>query len=240
MIGVSTNFPLGLWAIGSELSYRPRDAVAMSGCYMAGGPTDVNTNGAAGNCQSWMDNKKYQFTINGLLAMTPSTHPMMKVLGADQAVFTAEASFIDYPGIGAAKQYVNAANGSGEYQVPDAGYATWLNNNSGLGYPIAAGQGTAKSAGYLLDFNWTYDGTVLPSWQVTPGLTFTNAFSGYTPTLTANYARGAKSINFYTLFMENPATWQAGINYSIYFGGNALSQPYSDRNFVGVFATRNF
>ena len=48
LFGLSTNFGVGDWAIGAELSYRPRDAVALSGCYGAGGPLDVNTNGVAG------------------------------------------------------------------------------------------------------------------------------------------------------------------------------------------------
>jgi hypothetical protein len=36
LFGASVNFPVGDWAVGSELSYRPRDAVALnanaSGC----------------------------------------------------------------------------------------------------------------------------------------------------------------------------------------------------------------
>ena len=241
MFGVSMNFPLGLWAISSELSYRPHDAVSMSSCYLAGGPPDLNTNGALGNCNSYMDNKRYQFTLNGMLSMTQSSHPIVKLLGADMAQFTAEVSVIDYPGIDANKQYASTVNGQAAYQLPAAGYNTWLNYNSGTGYPIGAGQGTAKSAGYTLDFNWTYDGTLLKGWQVTPGVTFTNAFSGYTPNFTANYSRGAKSANFYVILMQNPATWQAGINFTAFYGGSSsLAQPYADRNFLGLYATRNF
>jgi hypothetical protein len=52
--------------------------------------------------------------------------------------------------------------------------------------------------------------------------------------------QGAKSVNVYVLFNHNPTTWQGGINFTAFFGGNWLSQPYADRNFVGLFATRNF
>jgi hypothetical protein len=31
MVGLSANFPLGNWAIGTELSYRPKDAVSLNG-----------------------------------------------------------------------------------------------------------------------------------------------------------------------------------------------------------------
>lgn len=116
-----------------------------------------------------------------------------------------------------------------------------MNNGSSLGYPITAAAGTSSSVGATVDFNWTYDGSVIPGWQITPGVTFTDALYGYTPTFTGNYLQGAKSLNLYVLFNQNPATWQAGINYTAFFGGHGgVGQPYADRNFVGLFATRNF
>lgn len=240
LFGVSTNFPLGDWAIGAELSYRPHDAVAMSGCYVAGGAPDANTNAASGTCQAWMDRKKIQFDINAQLNLTQTSYPLLKLFKADEATLTAELTVIEYPGLNPNSGYFRTVNGQTVYQLVDAGYGTWLNNNSGLGYPIAAGQGTATSVGATVDFNWTYDGTLIPGWQVTPGITFSDAVSGYTPTFSANYEQGAKSINFYLLFNQNPQVWQAGLNYTMFFGGNAVSQPYADRNFVGLFATRNF
>jgi hypothetical protein len=147
---------------------------------------------------------------------------------------------IKYPGVNANTKYTSTVNGQQVYQMADAAYGTWLNNNSGLGYPIAAGQGSSTSLGATIDFNWTYDGTLIPGWQVTPGITFYDAVKGYTPTFSANYEAGAKSANFYVLFNQNPQKWQAGINFTAYYGGNAVSQPYSDRNFIGAFLTRNF
>jgi hypothetical protein len=241
LLGVSTNFALGEWAIGSELSYRPHDAVAMSGCYLAGGPADANTNLLSGaNCRAWKDMKKVQFDINAQLNMTKTTQPLLKLINADLAVFTAELTMIKYPGVNANTKYTSTVNGQQVYQMADAAYGTWLNNNSGLGYPIAAGQGSSTSLGATIDFNWTYDGTLIPGWQVTPGITFYDAVKGYTPTFSANYEAGAKSANFYVLFNQNPQKWQAGINFTAYYGGNAVSQPYSDRNFIGAFLTRNF
>lgn len=241
LFGASTNFQVGDWAIGSELSYRPKDAVALSGCYGAGGPLDANTNSVSGiNCQQSIDKKKIQFDINGQINLTQSTAPFIKLLGADAAVFTSEFTWIKYPGVSSNSLYYSNVNGVNVVQAPAAGYSTWLSNNSGLGYPIAAGQGTSDSMGITLDFNWTYDGSLIAGWQVTPGVTFTDSLKGYTPTFSANYMTGAKSANFYVLFNQNPTKWQAGINLTAYFGGNALSQPYADRNSIGVFATRNF
>ncbi|HEY5996330.1 MAG TPA: DUF1302 family protein, partial [Candidatus Deferrimicrobiaceae bacterium] len=70
------------------------------------------------------------------------------------------------------------------------------------------------------------------------GVTFFHAAVGFTPTLTANFFEGAKSLNFYVLFNQNPPSrWQAGINYTNFFGNNQL---LADRDFVGGFITRNF
>ncbi len=101
LFGASVNFPIGLWSIGAEISYRPHDAVAMSGCLLNGGTSDFNANGATGNCNSWKDNKKYQFIINAQQQISETSQPtVMKLLGgADTAIFTAELSYINYPGI---------------------------------------------------------------------------------------------------------------------------------------------
>ncbi|MGF6507890.1 DUF1302 domain-containing protein [Paraburkholderia sp. 32] len=241
LFGVSANFALGDWAIGTELSYRPHDAVALSGCFGANGPLDANTNAVSGaNCAQWADRKKLQYDINGQLSLTQSEYPFLKLIHADMAVLTAELTWIYYPGL-SSSGVTSTINGQSVTQVPAAGYFAWLNNGSSLGYPIIAAQGTASSIGATVDFNWTYDGTLIRGWQVTPGITFSDALYGYTPTFTANYMQGAKSVNVYVLFNQNPAVWQAGINYTAFFGGhNTVGQPFADRNFVGVFATRNF
>jgi hypothetical protein len=241
LFGVSANFPLGDWAIGTELSYRPHDAVALTGCFGAGGPLDANTNGITGvNCQQWTDRKKFQYDINGQLNLTQSDYPFLKLIHADMAVLTAELTWIYYPGL-SSSGVTRTINGQTVMQATAAGYFAWLNNGSSLGYPIVAAQGTASSVGTTIDFNWTYDGTLIHGWQVTPGITFSDALYGYTPTFTANYMQGAKSLNFYILFNQNPAVWQAGINYTAFWGGhNTVGQPYADRNFVGMFVTRNF
>lgn len=241
LFGASANFGLGDWAIGTELSYRPHDAVALSGCFGANGPLDLNTNAVSGiDCQQWMDMKKLQYDINGQLNLTQSEYPFLKLIHADMAVLTAELTWIYYPGL-SSSGVARTIGGQPVHQVAAAGYYSWLNDGSSLGYPIAAAVGTSSSVGATVDFNWTYDGSVIPGWQVTPGVTFTDALYGYTPTFTANYLQGAKSVNIYVLLNQNPATWQAGINYTAFFGGHGgVGQPYADRNFVGLFATRNF
>lgn len=240
LFGLSTNFSLGDWAIAQELSYRPHDAVSLTGCYGAGGPLDANTNAVSGACNNWVDRKKFQYDINGILSMTPSEYPFLGWLNASTATLTAELTWIYYPGL-SSQGVTRDLNGQQVTQGLAAGNYLWLNNNSGLGYPIVASGGSPSSVGATVDFNVTWDGTLIPGWQVTPGVTFTDALYGYTPTLSANYLQGAKSANVYVLFNQDAARWSAGINYTAFWGGHqTVGQAYADRNFVGFFATRTF
>ena len=52
---------------------------------------------------------------------------------------------------------------------------------------------------------------------------------------------GAKSVNLYLNLVQNPAKWQATINYAAFFGGKRVfDQPLRDRDFVGLTMSRNF
>ena len=107
MYGVSTNFPLGNWAVGWELSYRPKDAVALTGCYGAGGPLDGITNPVAGiDCPMYIDRKKYQMHLTGLLLLTPGDHGwFLDLLNADTATFLGEAVMTRYSGVNPNRRY---------------------------------------------------------------------------------------------------------------------------------------
>jgi hypothetical protein len=245
MFGVSTNFPLGNWAIGSELSYRPKDAMSLSGCFAAGSAElDANTAGVVlSRCPLYKDSKKYQWSTTALLQLQPNQdgqRQILNLLGADSAFMTAEATVTRYPG--ARGRIRRTIEGVDVEQVMDAAYFVPLRQGSG-GYPIAANLGTVTSWGYVLDFNWTYDGKLIQGWQVTPGVTFAHSVKGDTPNYTGQFLEGNKSANFYILFNQNPTVWQAGINYSRYMGGKndvVDRQYYKDRDFVGAFLSYNF
>lgn len=240
LFGVSANFQAGEWAFGSELSYRPHDAVSMSGCFLPGGPADYNTNAIVGaDCKGWKDFSKYEFIFDAQWQQTRGD-AILNLLGADSGIFSAELAVIDYPGVNANNQYGSVVAGQNVYQLIDAGYGAWLTNNASLGYQTYKGGGTSTSAGLVLDYNVTFDNTVIKGWQVTTGITFYDSFKGITPTLYENYAVGYKSTNFYVLFNQNPAVWQAGINYAAFFGGTPSTNAYADRNNIGAFITRNF
>ena len=243
LYGVSANFPLGNWAVGWELSYRPKDAVTLSACYNAGGPLDANTNMAAvTNCPQYVENDKYQMHLTGMLQLTPSDHgAVLDLLGADTGFISVEGVVAHYPGINRNKRITRTIEGVQVDQVPAPGYFIFLDRSDPLA-PIAKGGGTATSWGYIVDFNVFYDGTVIPGWQMIPGVTFVHAVSGDTPNFAVPYLKGAKAANFYVLFNENAGNWQAGINFATYFGGKSdpERQYYKDRDFFGAFVSRHF
>lgn len=241
LYGVSANFPLGDWSIGSEVSYRPRDAVALTGCTNTTNPMDAHNGAIAGiNCHQWKEMQKFQTDVVGMLAMTPSDYVFLDRIGASGASLTLEGTWIFYPGVDDSRQVTSVVGGQKVIQGYQAGYFPWLGNDPTGTFPIMGAKGTSHSAGVVVDYNVTYDGNVIPGWQVIPGATFSWSVYGYTPNFQANYMQGAKSINTYVNFVQNPATWQGGINFTHFFGGGVLSQPVGDRDFIGAYVTRNF
>jgi hypothetical protein len=244
LYGVSANFPVGNWAVGWELSYRPKDAVALTGCYGTA-TTDLdavnNFTSELVDCPMYIDEKKFQMHLTGILSLTPGDHGwFLDLLNADTATLIVEAVGIRYPGVSPDKRYFRTINGVDVMQGVDAGYGFWVGGPTAnsAGFNTVAGVGDANSFGFVADFNWAYDNKIIRGWTLVPGITYFQAVKGNTPTLTANYLQGAKSMNMYVLFNQNtPIHWQAGLNYTNYWGTNNL---LGDRDFIGGFITRNF
>ena len=240
MVGVSANFPLGNWAIGTELSYRPRDAVALN--LWAPGHADnsltpvLGTQACLANGACHVEQKKYQWHLTGLLALTPSDHgAILNLLGANTATLLAEAVVIRYPDLQQGYQGVPVAAGGWGW-----GYASTADaDRTAFGVPQAAG--TRNSSGFNLDFSWVYDGSLVPGWQVVPELYYFQAVSGRTPNMMATFMQGARSANFTLGFIQNPANWQLSVNVAKFWGGSSVfDQPLGDRSFVGLTVSRNF
>lgn len=222
MYGVSANMPLGDWAIGTELSYRPKDAVSLN----------PNFDGCAANGgKCWVDEKKFQWHLTGILSMTPGDYGgILKMLGnASTATLMVEGVATYYPKL---KKFYNG-------EPISAGVWGWGQEFDLAGTAEAVGD--KLSAGYNLDFSWVYDGSLIPGWQVIPEVYFFHAVSGRTPNSSGLFMEGAKSANFIVTFMQNPANWQFGVNYAKFWGGSRVfDQPYADRDFFGAYVSRNF
>lgn len=221
LFGISANFPVGDWAIGTELSYRPKDAAALN-------PAISGCSSQNGNC--WVDEKRLQWHLTGLLSLTPSNASgVLKLLGADTATLLAETVVIRYPGL-------KPSYGG---DTISAGGWGWGQEFDPAGTPESVGSKT--SWGYNFDFSWVYDGTVIPGWQVVPEIYYFQAVKGRTPNVVGLFMEGAKSVNLTVSFLQNPTKWQFAINYAAFWGGSRVfDQPYRDRNFIGLNLARNF
>lgn len=220
LYGVSANFPVGYWAIGSEFSYRPKDGATISsattGCASQGG-------------KCWVDTARMQAAVTGMFSLTPDTASgVLGVLGADSGNLLAEAVAIRFPHL--RSQY-------GDDLVSAGGWG-WGLQYSATGVPVPVG--TRNSSGVSVDFSWVYDGTLIPGWQVVPEVYYFRALSGRTPNGAATFMKGAQSVNFIVSLIQNPANWQMSLNYARFTGGKQVfDQPYRDRNFVGLTLSRN-
>jgi hypothetical protein len=242
LYGVSANTSLGDWAVGTELSYRPKDAVALTACADAGtGGTAQDftpTSAPTQRCPGWVDSKRWQFHLTGIYSLIPSNAgAFLKMVGADTGTFLGEFVVIHYPGISQDKLVRRTIDGVAVEQAPVAGL--WWLPSSGSG--VTKGFGDATSMGYMFDFSLVYDGSIIPGWQVIPGVFVQHAVKGSTPNFIGNWLEGGKAVNFYVNFVQNPAAWQGGVNLTRFFGGKTPThQPLGDRDFVGLYLSRNF
>ena len=231
LYGVSANFPLGNWAVGSELSYRPKDALPLNSM--------ASPTGSCPDGKCYVEEAKYQFHLTGVLQLSPGDHgAILNLLGADTGLLLAEAAVVSYPHL---QDYYTSSAGSLPIM---AGGWTWgaLTATDSLftsgTVPVVA---TKTSWGYNFDFSWTYDGSVIPGWQVTPEVYYFQAVKGRTPSAAATFMEGAKSANFVVTFTQNPAKWVIGLNYAKFLGGsNVFDQPLRGRDFYGAYVSRNF
>ncbi|WP_437880996.1 DUF1302 domain-containing protein [Pseudomonas sp. LRF_L74] len=220
LYGVSVNTNVGDWAVGSELSYRPKDAVSLnsaSGCADHGG-------------QCWTEEKRWQWSMSGTLSLTPANaRGFLDLIGADTGNLISEIAVIHYPDL-------KKAYGS---DLTAPGFWSWGNETDASAAPKS--EGTKTSSGISLDFSVTYDGSIIPGWQVTPEIFYSRALQGRTPSFMANYMKDAQSANFMLTFSQNPLTWMFGVNYARYWGGDSrFDQPIGDRDFVGAYLSYNF
>jgi len=217
LYGISANMPIGDWAVGTELSYRPKDAVSLN-------PAIDLCAARVGKC--WKDEKKYQWHLTGLYSLTPSNSPtILDFTGASTGTLLTELVVVKYPGLH------DEYNG----EPIAAGANTWQLDPTTP--PTAKGNKT--SDGIYADFSLTYDGTLIPGWQVTPGVFYSRSLGGRTPNLAATFTKDASSMNVYLNFVRNPASWQISLNYATFMGGDTpYDQLLRDRDYVGLVVSR--
>ncbi|WAG81796.1 DUF1302 domain-containing protein [Metapseudomonas furukawaii] len=221
LYGISANLPVGDWAVGTELSYRPKEAVPLNPLPgLAFGPAPCS--GRGGEC--WKDTKKFQWHLTGIYSMTNANSPdLLEFTGASTGTLLSELVLVKYPGL--------HDSYDGELVAPGAN--TWVEDLSQ--FPPKS-HGDATSSGIHLDFSLTYDSTLIPGWTVTPGIYYQQSLgNGRTPSVYSTYSRDASSMNLYLNFVRNPGNWQVSLNYAKFNDGDtSYDQLLRDRDYVGV------
>jgi hypothetical protein len=164
LFGVSMNTKVGEWAVGAEVSYRPKDSVAIdptvpfSGQYSVfSAPTNTVANGYVGE-------KKYQAQATLFRFLPPE---LTQALGAADGYFMGEAAVTYYPDLdlsGAIPYLLN------DYSLP-----------------------TRTSWGYVAEFGLTYANVFSSGWTMSPIVDFYHDVKGTSPN-TIPFVEGRKAL----------------------------------------------
>lgn len=197
LFGLSMNTKLGDWAFGGELSYRPRESVAIdptvptSGRYSLAAASN-NWTTATGVYNGYVDEKKVQ---GHLTAFTWLPSELTRALGAADGAFLAEVAVTHFPGL--------KLNG----EIP------YLLNN----YEMP----TRTAWGYVMEVSLTYANVFKSGWNATPIIDFYHDVKGTSPNTTP-FVEGRKAIAF-GLNFDYQNRWKVGLGYSTFFGGGNLN-----------------
>ena len=208
LFGASFNTKVGPVAVGGELSYRPRDSVAIDGSvpftgqYSVFEPTRADANGRI-TVRGYKEEKKFQAHLTGLY-FTEVNSPMgqlVKALGAAEGTLLAEVAVTHYP----------------DLQIGTVPY---------LIFPSYANP-TKTSWGYAFEFDLSYPRVWGSDWNLTQVTVFTHDVGGISPN-TLPFVKGRKSL-FLGLNFDNSSVWKAQFGYAAFFGGG-LSNIIRDRD----------
>jgi hypothetical protein len=225
LFGASYNFQLGEWAVGTELSYRPRDGVAIdpttvidpANPHYCNSFADFTVTPVGTTCRGWVDTKHYQLHFTGLHILSPSGSlgGLLRALGASEGTITAETAIAYYPG---------------------------LQLNAGIPYAVNADytQPTKLSAGMVLAASVTYPNVFGTRASVSPDIAISRGIHGYSATALPGFVQGASAavIGATIDFKVKPET-KMRVDYTRNWGGGG-SNLMRDRNFISVSLTTSF
>jgi hypothetical protein len=211
LFGVSVNTKLGDWAIGAEVSYRPRDGVGIDPTVPLSGPYAAFS--GPGVYRGFVDERTWQAHVTAIYLLGPSGDLgwLLRGLGASEGTLLAEAAVAHYPSLdlSGARPYLLT-----DYNLP-----------------------TKTSWGYVVELGVVYTHFLGSEVNVTPQIDFAHDVSGTSPN-TIPFIKGRKaftpSLNFE--FMNR---WRAQLAYTWYSGGGG-NNLLKDRDFLSFNVSCSF
>ena len=213
LLGLSLNTKIFEWAVGAEISYRPRDSVAIDPTVPLQGRYSLaeaafKADGGEATINGYVNERKFQAHVTGFKLLEPEI-PMM--LHAAEGYFMVEAAVTRYPNL--------KLDGS----VP------YLLNN----YTLP----TKNSWGYVMEFGLTYANIFRSGWTMTPILDWYHDVTGVSPN-TIPFVQGRKAVAL-GLNFDYHNTWKASLGYSSFWGGGNLNM-MRDRDVLSAAVSYTF
>ena len=218
LFGASFNTKVGPVAVGGEISYRPKDSVAIdpsvpfAGKYSIFEPANADANGRI-TVRGYVEEKKIEAHLTALY-FTEVNSPMgalVRGLGAAEGTLLAEVAVTHYPDLKVG-------------EIPYLIFPSYVNP-------------TRTSWGYALEFDLSYPRVWGSDWNLTQLTVFTHDAGGVSPN-TLPFVKGRKSL-FIGLNFDNSAIWRAQFGYTAFFGGG-LSNIQRDRDNFAASISYNF
>lgn len=202
LYGLSMNTKVGDWAFGAELSYRPKDSVAIDPTvptqtgskakqqYNLAALSNNYTSNAMAN--GYVGEKKFQAHMT---AFTWLPNQITRALGAADGAFLFEVAATHYP------------------ELDQSGAVPYLLNNYAMP--------DKTSWGYVAEVSLTYANVFNSGWTATPIVDFYHDVKGTSPN-TVPFVEGRKALAMGLTF-DYHNKWKVGFGYSNFFGGGNLN-----------------
>jgi len=211
VFGVSASTGVGKWAVGVELSYRPKESVAMDPTVLADGRYSVFEY-VGKVSRGFVTEKKWQAHLTGFRLLAPSDlGGMIGSVGAAEGYFIGEMAVAHFPSLDRSGRIPYLLN---DYSLPDK-----------------------TSAGMVFSTGLTYANVADTGWNVSPQLDVAWDFHGTSPSATP-FIEGRKATTL-SLNFNSADRWKAGIGYTRFWGGGS-NNTMKDRDFLSIVTSLSF
>jgi len=211
LFGASVNGNIGDWAVGAEVSYRPRDGVGIDPTVPLEGKYCAFC--APGTYDGYIDEKKWQAHLTAIYLLGPSGDLgwVLRGTGAAEGTLLFEAAVAYYPSLDRSGKYpILLPN----YEMPDK-----------------------VSTGIVTSFNLVYPHVFGSSVNMTPQIDLLYDIRGTSPN-TIPFVEGRLAVTP-SLNFEYLNKWRASISYTSFAGGGT-NNLMADRDYLAVTFSYSF
>lgn len=211
LYGVSVNTHIGDWAVGAELSYRPKDSVGIDPTVPFAGPFAAFS--GPGTFRGFVDEKKWQAHLTGIYLLGPSGSFgwLLKGMGAAEGTLLIEGVVAHYPNLDLSGRIPYLLP---NYTLPDK-----------------------TSYGYVFELGVVYPHVFGSGINLTPQIDFAHDLHGTSPNAIP-FVEGRKAMTL-SLNFEYKNTWRGQIAYTGFWGGGS-NNLLRDRDFLGASISYSF